>query len=103
MDHADAQLEAFTPAFQFSAFRFIEVTYGVAESAAPSPDESSLACYRVGAGFDWTGDVVVAPPAQAAASKHAEGDTSTSAAHRFNVVVAATRSTAISNYLMDFP
>ena len=127
----EAQLEAFTPAFQFSAFRFIEVTYDRGDQYEPvmstlqPPDMTSLACYRVGAAFDWSGDIVVAPPESAVPAGtlseeysrgHDEVDSTnspstpttktpsaTTAAHRFNTVVAATRSTAISNYLMDFP
>ena len=122
---SESELEAFTPAFQFSAFRFIEVTYDdgdqhdVADiTTLKPPDTASLACYRVGAAFDWSGDVVVAPPESAAPAtalsvegsrRHEVVDGSvltlptTTAAHRFNAVVAATRSTAISNYLMDIP
>lgn len=106
----DPDLEAFTPAFQFSAFRYIEVSYDNSSSAASrgwfkSPDSSSLACYRVGAGFDWTGDVTVAAPAGTAQENIAETgeQESTTAAERFNAVFAATRSTAIANYLMDIP
>jgi hypothetical protein len=121
----EAELEAFTPAFQFSAFRFIEVTYdmtyeddhrqseataaGAAISSFQPPDKTSLACHRIGAGFDWIGDVVVAPPVAADAAvatasngesqdHEASGGGATTAAHRFNAVVAATRSTATSNY-----
>ena len=116
----ESSTEAFTPAFQFSAFRFVEVTYGgeYDSSTTPGPDEASLACHRIGAGFDWTGDVVVAPPPPperpapsapsasgepAAAAAAATAAAATTAAERFNAVVAATRSTAISNYLMDIP
>ena len=97
-----AELEAFTPAFQFSAFRFVQVTYEWPASAAPvpAPSAQSLACYRIGAGFDWTGDVVVAADDEAQ-SDSTEGVTTP--AERFNTVVVATRSTAISNYLMDVP
>ena len=102
-DDIDGELEAFTPAFQFSAFRFIEVTYSHTTSPLKVPDTSSMACYRVGAGFDWTGDVIVAAPPAASSGKATHGGTPTTAAHRFNTVVAATRSTAISNYLMDVP
>ena len=92
----------FGAAFQFSAFRFVQVTYEWPASAAPvpAPSAQSLACYRIGAGFDWTGDVVVA------ADDEAQSDSSegvTTPAERFNTVVVATRSTAISNYLMDVP
>jgi hypothetical protein len=121
----EAQLEAFTPAFQFSAFRFVEVTYDhedqhevAAMSTLQPPEMTSLACYRVGAAFDWTGDIMVAPPesvfpagtsseegfrGQETADNKPRRVSSPTAAHRFNTVVAATRSTAISNYLMDFP
>jgi hypothetical protein len=59
----DPELEAFTPAFQYSSFKFISVTYDVpAGSKLLPPDPSSLACYRVGVGFDWIGDVRVAGP-----------------------------------------
>ena len=96
----ELDVEAFTPAFQFSAFRFVEVTYDWPMSLpfAP-PDVRAVTCYRVGAGFDWTGDVSVA--ADSTSEPHGTGGTS--AAERFNTVVAATRSTAISNYLMDVP
>ena len=96
---ADDELEAFTPAFQFSAFRFVEVSYvGLSKQTAP-PDAASLACYRIGTGFDWSGDVVVAASPQSAETA---GNAPT-AAHRFNTVVSAGRSTAVSNYLFDVP
>mgnify|MGYP001315923347 CR=1 FL=1 len=85
---ADAPVEAFTPAFQFSAFRFIEATYDGFGGPVPPPTLASLACYRIGTSFDWVGDVAVA---------------GSPAAERFNTVVMATRSSAISNYLMDIP
>ena len=89
-------------------------------------DTASLACYRVGAGFDWMGDIVVAAPLPPASAPGHPATTptptsttatttttttttsttaaaATTAAERFNTVVAATRSTAISNYLMDIP
>jgi hypothetical protein len=105
----DPDREAFTPAFQFSAFRFIEASYD-SSTPLPPPDVTSIACYRVGVGFDWIGDVAVAPALHEGVAEHAENmttdmtrDMSTTAAERFNAVVAATRSTAISNYLMDIP
>ena len=59
----DPELEAFTPAFQYTSFKFISVTYHVPDaSEIPPPEVSSMACYRVGVGFDWTGDVQVAGP-----------------------------------------
>jgi hypothetical protein len=100
----DNELEAFTPAFQFSAFRFVEVSYNGLSEESPAPDAASLACYRIGTGFDWTGDVVVAAPVEAKAEAEASVNTNaTTAAHRFNTVVSAARSTAISNYLFDVP
>ena len=129
--------EAFTPAFQFSAFRFIQVTYTGAASPASAPDASDLTCYRIGAAFDWIGDVAVAAPSSSSSSSSSSPSSSssaaaaaaggspraatrgggagpsavpvptaapsTTAAERFNTVVAAARSTAISNYLMDVP
>ena len=53
--HAD--VEAFTPAFQFSAFRFVEVSYSHTDASFRPPDAASLACYRIGTAFDWIGDV----------------------------------------------
>jgi hypothetical protein len=104
-------LEAFTPAFQFSAFRFVQITYDwpiLAATPFPALDAASLACFRIGAGFDWTGDVAVAGDGGGGGGgvtlPHGhDGGTRASAAQRFNTVVAATRSTAISNYLMDVP
>lgn len=97
-------VEAFTPAFQFSAFRFIQVTYSQTGAGFKGPDDSSLACYRIGTSFDWTGDVkVAAGPAQGGLQRSVKNAAGTTAAERFNVVVAATRSTAVSNYLMDVP
>lgn len=86
---SDGQFEAFTPAFQFSAFRFVQVTLA---GAPQSLDISSITCFRIGVGFDWTGDVAVA---SAAAESRKEASKPT-AAERFNTVVAAARSTAIS-------
>ena len=128
-DGADDDVEAFTPAFQFSAFRFIEVSYNQTGAAFQEPDLSSLTCFRIGTSFDWVGDVKVAAPAMArvpatrpaapanpadvtlaaapktvaAAPPPPPTPPTTTAAERFNVVVAATRSTAISNYLFDIP
>ena len=60
-------LEAFTPAFTYSAFKYVEVSYTGADSVPlpvlSPPDASSLTCYRIGVGFDWVGDVAVAAPA----------------------------------------
>lgn len=52
----EPELEAFTPSFTYSAFKFVEVTYN---EDVPAPDASSMRCFRVGTGFDWTGDVAV--------------------------------------------
>ena len=95
--------EVFTPAFQFSAFRFVQVAYDWPASASPlpAPSAESLVCYRIGAGFDWTGDVVVGADDEAPSNSPEGG--ATTPAERFNTVVVATRSTAISNYLMDVP
>ena len=57
--NTESGLEAFTPAFQFSAFKYVEVTYPHGASVAP-PRTSSLTCLRIGTSFDWTGDVAVA-------------------------------------------
>jgi hypothetical protein len=101
----DAELEAFTPAFQYSGFKYLEVTYDADEVdewptnfALPPPDLSSLACYRIGAGFDWTGDVAVSSEV----GLDDAGVAGTSA-ERFNAVVKATRATAVSNYVFDLP
>ena len=68
-----------------------------------------MTCYRVGVGFDWTGDISVAAgsaDATGAARRRRHERRGTvqhrggGAAERFNTVVAATRSTAILNYLM---
>ena len=106
----DVEREAFTPAFQFSAFRFIEVSYDTSASEASGaavlvpPDAASLACYRIGVGFDWTGDVSLASTTGGSTSSGTDAiDTVPTAAERLNTVVAATRSTAVSNYLMDVP
>lgn len=107
-------LEAFTPAFQFSAFRFVEITYDGPTPLLP-PTIPSLTCYRIGVAFDWVGDVVVGAaesPNQgtgtlnsdsAVHSESTKTKTTQTAAERFNTVVAATRWTAVSNYLMDVP
>eukprot|EP01048_Picozoa_sp_COSAG05_P000108 COSAG05_NODE_3_length_51333_cov_129.132080_8_plen_659_part_00 len=54
----EPELEAFTPSFTFSAFKFIEVTYNSKEPLL-GPDVQSMRCFRVGVGFDWVGDVAV--------------------------------------------
>ena len=94
--------EAFTPSFTFSAFKYIEVSYNGADEGAPwslpPPDAASLSCSRVGAGVDWTGDVAVA-----AADEPPAPGSGVTPAQRFNAVIAAARSTAIANYVMDIP
>ena len=95
----DPELEAFTPSFTYSAFKYVEVTYG-SEEPLPAPTTASMRCFRVGVGFDWTGDVAVG---ERFATRTADEETSrftTTPAQRFNAVVAATRSTAIANYVM---
>jgi hypothetical protein len=86
--------EAFTPAFQYSAFKFIQAAYSGAAVRPPSND--SLTCYRIGTAFDWTGDIVVA-------GAESVPHVSPTPAERFNVVAAAARSSAISNYVYDLP
>ena len=70
--NVESALEAFTPAFQFSAFKYIEVSYPHGASVAP-PETSSLTCLRVGTGFDWTGDVSVAAGARLPSSSREDG------------------------------
>ncbi len=89
-----ADQEAFTPAFQYSAFKYIQVAYSGA--AVLSPTKDSLTCYRIGTSFDWIGDVVVA-------AVESTPESSPTPAARFNAVAAAARSTAISNYVFDLP
>ena len=60
--HDDPRREAFTPAFKFSAFKFFEVSYSGFPADAAAPDAGSVSCSRIGAGFDWIGDVAVAAP-----------------------------------------
>jgi hypothetical protein len=55
----DEPLEAFTPSFTYSAFKYVEVTYRGSKAPLPAPNASSMRCFRVGVGFDWIGDVTV--------------------------------------------
>ena len=109
----DDAREAFTPAFQYTGFKFIEVSSSLGEVAYAGPDLgmsspniSSLVCHRIGVGFDWIGDVAVS--ATVSQSRPFGGTINhstqaTTAAQRFNRVVAATRATAIANYVFDLP